>query len=155
LPIARESAFSTVAALADAETGAADAGRWMSEERNVLDDYRRAFGEEPPPECKALTGVKPLAPGLLGLPRDYLNAQLGGWQTGQRKAHAPDCMADIVRRIPAEDLVAVSSYLARQPLPADTRPATRPPAGAPLPAELACGSAPELGTASHRSGVRP
>ena len=102
-----------------------------------------------------LTGVQPHVPGLLGLPLDYLNAQLGAWQTGQRKAHAPDCMADIVRRIPAEDLVAVSSYLARQPLPADTRPAPRPPAGAPLPAELACGSAPELGTASHRAGVRP
>ena len=30
----------------------------------------------------ALTGVLPYTPGLLGLPRDYLNAQLGGWKTG-------------------------------------------------------------------------
>ena len=30
-------------------SGNAEAGRWVSEERNVLDDYRRAFGEEPPP----------------------------------------------------------------------------------------------------------
>jgi len=99
-----------------------------------------------------LTGVQPHVPGLLGLPLDYLNAQLGAWQTGQRKAHAPDCMAEIVQRIAAEDLIAVSSWLARQPLPADTRPALRPPAGAPLPAVLRCGSAPEL---SNTAGGRP
>jgi len=34
-------------------SGNAEAGRWQSEERNVLDDYRRAFGEEPP----AIAGV--------------------------------------------------------------------------------------------------
>ena len=41
----------------------------------------------------ALTGVAPNVPGLLGLPRDYLIGQLGGWQTGLRKAFEPDCMA--------------------------------------------------------------
>ena len=30
-------------------SGNAEAGRWLNEERNVLDDYRRVFGEEPPP----------------------------------------------------------------------------------------------------------
>lgn len=30
-------------------SGAADLGRWVSESRNVLEDYRAAFGEEPPP----------------------------------------------------------------------------------------------------------
>ena len=35
-----------------------------------------------------LTGALPHVPGLLGLPRDYLNAQLGGWQTGQRRAQS-------------------------------------------------------------------
>jgi hypothetical protein len=30
-------------------SGDAAAGRWLAEERNVLEDYRRAFGEEPPP----------------------------------------------------------------------------------------------------------
>jgi hypothetical protein len=30
-------------------SGAAEAGRWVAETRNVLEDYRRAFGEEPPP----------------------------------------------------------------------------------------------------------
>jgi cytochrome c553 len=91
-----------------------------------------------------LTGVQPNVPGLLGLPLDYLNAQLGAWQTAQRRAHAPDCMAEIVKRMPAQDLIAVSSWLARQPLPADTRPAERPSAGPALPQALRCGSAPEL-----------
>jgi cytochrome c553 len=80
----------------------------------------------------------------LGLPLDYLNAQLGAWQTAQRRAHAPDCMAEIVKRMPAQDLIAVSSWLARQPLPAETRPAERPPASPALPQALRCGSAPEL-----------
>jgi cytochrome c553 len=91
-----------------------------------------------------LTGVKPNVPGLLGLPLDYLNAQLGAWQTGQRKALAPDCMAEVVKRIPPEDLIAVSSWLARQPLPADTHPSAQVPQGKPLPQALRCGSAPEL-----------
>lgn len=103
-----------------------------------------------------LTGVQPNVPGLLGLPLDYLNAQLGAWQTGQRRAHAPDCMAEIVKRMPAQDLIAVSSWLARQPLPADTRPADRPPAGPALPERLRCGSAPELTAArQEQSGGRP
>jgi cytochrome c553 len=96
-----------------------------------------------------LTGVQANVPGLLGLPLDYLNAQLGAWQTGQRKALAPDCMAEVVKRIAPEDLIAVSSWLARQPLPADTHPATQMPKGPALPAALRCGSAPEL------SGGRP
>ena len=91
-----------------------------------------------------LTGVQPNVPGLLGLPLDYLNAQLGAWQTAQRRAHAPDCMAEIVKRMPAQDLIAVSSWLARQPLPADTRAAETAPAGPALPEALRCGSAPEL-----------
>jgi len=103
-----------------------------------------------------LTGVQPNVPGLLGLPLDYLNAQLGAWQTGQRRAHAPDCMAEVVKRMPAQDLIAVSSWLARQPLPADTRPADRPPAGPGLPESLRCGSAPELsGTRQAHTGGQP
>ena len=90
-----------------------------------------------------LTGVLPNVPGLLGLPLDYLNAQLGAWQTGQRQAHAPDCMAEVVRRIPHEDIIAVSSWLASQRLPADTRPAAA--VARPLTdTAWRCGSAPEL-----------
>jgi cytochrome c553 len=104
-----------------------------------------------------LTGVQPNVPGLIGLPLDYLNAQLGAWQTRQRRAHAPDCMAEIVKRMPTQDLIAVSSWLARQPLPADTRPAERPPAGPALPDALRCGSAPELSAAPAKplNGDKP
>jgi cytochrome c553 len=91
-----------------------------------------------------LTGVQPNVPGLLGLPLDYLNAQLGAWQTGQRKALGPDCMAQVVQRIPADDLNAVSSWLARQALPANAHPAAQAPQGTPLPEALRCGSAPQL-----------
>jgi cytochrome c553 len=89
----------------------------------------------------------------LGLPLDYLNAQLGAWQTGQRKAHAPDCMAQIIQRVPSDDLIAVSSWLARQPLPADTHPAAQAPQSPPLPESWRCGSAPELGKTS--AGTKP
>lgn len=84
-----------------------------------------------------LTGMNPAIPGLLGLPRDYLNAQLGAWRTGQRHAVAPDCMATLSRRLAPEDIGAISGWLAAQPLPADTRPAA--PSVRPLP--LPCGSA--------------
>lgn len=85
----------------------------------------------------ALTGVQPATPGLLGLPRDYLNAQLGAWRTGQRKAHAPDCMADIAQRLDIRDIAAVSAWLSTQHLPTNTHAVA--PSAAPLP--LQCGSA--------------
>lgn len=90
-------------------------------------------------EChgRALTGVLPAVPGLLGLPRDYLNAQLGAWRTGQRRAHAPDCMADIARRLSPEDLAAVTAWLAAQPVPRNAKPAPAPR----KPPATTCGSA--------------
>lgn len=86
-----------------------------------------------------LTGAAPGVPGLLGLPRDYLIAQLGGWQTGQRQAHAPDCMGDIAQRLSGVDVAAVTHWLAAQPVPLDSRPLASP-----LPDTLRaqCGSAP-------------
>jgi cytochrome c553 len=86
----------------------------------------------------ALTGVEPGTPGLLGLPRDYLNAQLGAWRTGQREAHAPDCMAEIARRLQPEDVLAVAAWLSSRPLPMDTRPAASLRDAPSMP----CGSAP-------------
>jgi cytochrome c553 len=84
----------------------------------------------------ALTGVQPAVPGLLGLPRDYLRAQLGSWRTGERRSAAPDCMAKVVERMSPSDIALVSAWLAaRVPGPVDRRPAAgfsaRPP--------LACG----------------
>ncbi len=93
----------------------------------------------------ALTGVAPNIPGLLGLPRDYLNAQLGGWQTGQRRAHAPDCMGQITQRMNALDVNAVATWLATQSLPANAKPATALPVPLPISTtltNLVCGSAP-------------
>ena len=86
-----------------------------------------------------LTGVKPAIPGLLGLPRDYVNAQFGAWRNGARRAHAPDCMASITARMSFEDVAAVAGWLAAQPMPADAAPA----ASIERPLPLACGSAPE------------
>src|SRR5206468_6259469 len=77
---------------------------------------------------KALTGVAPNVPGLLGLPRDYLNAQLGAWRTGQRRALAPDCMAEIARRLSPEDLSAATAFLSSEALPANPHPAAAPAA---------------------------
>jgi len=85
----------------------------------------------------ALTGVQANTPGLLGLPRDYLNAQLGAWRTGQRRAHAPDCMAQIAKDLTPEDLGAVTAWLAAQPVPASARPM----AALSSPPPVACGSA--------------
>jgi cytochrome c553 len=81
----------------------------------------------------ALTGVAPAIPGLLGLPRDYLNAQFGAWRIGQRKAHEPDCMAKIAGRLRPEDVGAVTAWLAAEPVPASARPATSLPAPMPMP----------------------
>jgi len=87
-------------------------------------------------------GVQPSTPALLGLPRDYLNAQLGGWQTGQRKAHAPDCMADIARRLSDADVHAVTSWLASQPVPQPSKAAAQRPDLAAGSKSIVCGSAP-------------
>ncbi len=83
-----------------------------------------------------LTGVQPAIPGLLGLPRDYLVAQLGAWRIHVRKAAAPDCMAELASRLAPSDITAVADYLAAQPLPANTDAA--PASTRPLP--LPCGS---------------
>ena len=93
------------------------------------------------PACQAchgtaLSGVTPDVPGLLGLPVDYLNAQLGAWRTGVRKAEAPDCMAQIAKLLMPRDLNALSHWLAAQPVPAGAQAAAVPPG----PAPLRCGS---------------
>jgi cytochrome c553 len=84
----------------------------------------------------SLTGALPAIPGLLGLPVDYLIGQLGAWKTGNRHAAAPDCMADVARRLSAEDVRAVAVWLASRPVP----PGAKPAAQADLPLPLECGS---------------
>ena len=65
---------------------------------------------------EAMTGVAPAVPGLLGLPRDYLLAQFGAWRNGLRHAAAPDCMGEIARRLSAEDVGAMATWLSSQPV---------------------------------------
>ncbi len=85
---------------------------------------------------KALTGVQPFVPGLLGLPKDYVLSQLGGWRVGLRQARKPDCMAQIAQRLTPTDVSAVAEWLQSQPVPAHAAPAQQPPATWPM----ACGS---------------
>ncbi|WP_416200199.1 c-type cytochrome [Undibacterium sp. CCC3.4] len=68
-----------------------------------------------------MTGVAPFIPGLIGLPRDYLVAQLGAWQTGSRHAQAPDCMQVLAARLSASDIGAVSAWLSTQVVPAQAQ----------------------------------
>lgn len=89
------------------------------------------------PACVAchgqqLTGVAPDIPGLLGLSPDYLNSQIGAWKGGQRRAQAPDCMADISAMLGAEDVVAITAWLAAQPVPVDSAPAKALPGALPM-----------------------
>lgn len=76
---------------------------------------------------QSLTGRQPDVPGLLGLPLDYLNAQLGAWRSGKRRAHAPDCMAEIARVLQPQDIQALASYLSAQALPPDPQPSPAVP----------------------------
>ena len=81
---------------------------------------------------QAMTGVQPAIPGLLGLPRDYLNAQLGAWQTDQRRAQAPDCMGQVAQKLTPAEVSAISAWLAAQPVPAGGAAATALPEPLPL-----------------------
>ena len=85
---------------------------------------------------RALTGLEPGVPALVGLPAEYIIAQLGNWRSGIRRATAPDCMADIANAIAAEDVRAVAVWLSQQ-AHADGEPPAE--AGAFVPPH-ACGS---------------
>lgn len=86
-----------------------------------------------------MAGKLPAMPGLLTLPSDYLVGQLGAWRTGQRRAMAPDCMAEVARKLTPEEVGAVSRWLSAQTLPTGTKPAASSSAQQqPLP--MRCGS---------------
>jgi cytochrome c553 len=80
-----------------------------------------------------LTGVQPGIPPLVGLPRLYLSSQLGAWLTDDRHALAPDCMAAVGRRLTTDDVNAVASWLAVQPVPDRAKPVAAPPGPLPMP----------------------
>ena len=86
----------------------------------------------------ALTGALPAIPGVVGLPRDYLQLQFGSWRVGVRRALAPDCMGQIVSRMTPQDLNDVAAWLSSRPVPANAAPAAELARPLPLP----CGSDP-------------
>ncbi len=87
---------------------------------------------------KGLLGVAPNIPGLLGLPADYVSAQMGAWKVDTRRAPAPDCMGDIAKQLSDVEVNAVATWLAAQSLAANSHPA--PALTETLPAQ--CGSVP-------------
>ncbi|WP_372662693.1 cytochrome c [Hydrogenophaga sp.] len=80
----------------------------------------------------ALTGRNPAIPGLIGLPRDYLIGQLGAWQTGQRHAGAPDCMARIAQALSAQDVGALATWLSAQAVPTQAHAVAASPQALPM-----------------------
>lgn len=119
--------------------------------RTLVRQWDAALGIPACVQCHgaAMTGVAPAIPGLLGLPRDYLNSQIGAWQTGQRRAQAPDCMAHVARQLAPEDVSAVTAWLSAQAVPADARPAAALPGQLPMP----CGGVAAAGTGAS-GGLR-
>ena len=85
-----------------------------------------------------LMGVAPSVPALIGMPRDYLNAQLGAWRAGTRHAMAPDCMAEVAKRLGPDDISALSQWLGAQAVPVGAKPTASASATLPLP----CGGVP-------------
>jgi cytochrome c553 len=85
----------------------------------------------------SLVNSNPSMPALLGLPRDYMAGQLGAWQTSQRRAHAPDCMSRVAKLLSVDDVEALATWLAAQPLPLGAN--AKPAAALPGPMPEACG----------------
>lgn len=81
---------------------------------------------------RSLTGREPAIPGLVGLPPDYLLGQLGAWRNGVRRATAPDCMKTIASRLSADDVRAVTVWLAAQTPAAGARPEPASPLALPI-----------------------
>lgn len=72
---------------------------------------------------KALTGLEPAVPGLLGLYPPYIAAQLGAWKNDKRHAMKPDCMHEVAQRLTPDDIGAITAWLVAQPVPASPKPA--------------------------------
>ncbi len=107
----------------------AEADRATLERGERLVYGTRAPGSEPAcVDCHgaSLLGDGVRAPGLKGLSRDYLNAQLGAWRTDQRRTRGSACMARVVNALAPGDVAAIPAWTAAQPVAA----AAKPPADA-------------------------
>ena len=87
---------------------------------------------------KDLLGLAPNIPGLLGLPSDYVAAQMGAWRVDLRRAPAPDCMGEIAKQLTDVEVNSIARWLAAQPL----APGSRPAAGLSEALPVKCGSVP-------------
>ena len=85
-----------------------------------------------------LTGMEPGIPGLVGLHKSYISAQLGAFRYGTRTAAEPDCMQLVAASLTESDVTAVAAWLASLAIPADPSPV---PKGT-LQMPLGCGSEP-------------
>jgi|SRR5690554_3725410 len=79
------------------------------------------------PACKqchgqALTGVKPMIPGILNQPYDYAVAQLNLWRNNERSVVSTHCMWVVANRLLKTDVEAVAAWLAVQALPENRQP---------------------------------
>jgi cytochrome c553 len=91
-------------------------------------------------EChgKALTGMEPAIPALIGLDAQYIAAQMGAWRNKTRRAKAPDCMADIAALLVPGDISAIAAWLAVQ---APAAQSASPLAAGSLKLPMECGGA--------------
>ncbi len=70
-----------------------------------------------------LMGIEPAIPGLLGLSRAYITAQLGGWRNGGiMRGQVPDCMSEIAKQLTDDEVNAVAKWLANQFVLGEPRP---------------------------------
>jgi mono/diheme cytochrome c family protein len=83
------------------------------------------------------TGMQPAVPGLVGLSSHYIASQMGAWKIGQRHAFEPDCMGEIASILTAEDIAAISAWLAGLPASTSARASAKA-----LRMPMECGSAP-------------
>lgn len=79
------------------------------------------------PSCKqchgqALTGVKPMIPGILNQPYEYAVTQLNLWRHNDRSVVSTHCMWVVANRLLKTDVEAVAAWLAVQPLPDNREP---------------------------------
>ena len=93
--------------------------------RRLANDGDAALGLAACTDCHgpALRGDDARIPGLTGLPRAYLSAQLGAWRSGQRRTPGSECMTDIANRLSPQDVLAVTAWIAIQPVADPSEPA--------------------------------
>ena len=89
--------------------------------RSLVTDGDQARGVPACSGCHGpkLTGMEPGIPGLVGLRKTYISAQLGAFRYGTRTAAKPDCMQLVAASLTESDVTAVAAWLASVPIPPD------------------------------------